>query len=307
MDQNGAAPAGGKLKARLGDLEESATRVREKAALLETEFFGAATVSETSMRFRGETGQSIKKMIEGMAGQVDEIKNRISALDSAPLLDEVSKLEQNSAHLGSEASRVFKSFGMDNMNPPPLNPNPNQALKDRLRALSGYVENLQHGAGALDNELLGGAFQDQAASYGVSQVSIKNQIVSLGEKMQNLEGRISNLANSPIMSDVSKMENAMMTLSSRTAGVAKNVGLSGQTPRISFAPQGSPFKARIEALGDSIRNMEGITAALEQELSGNVGALPNQPQNNSPVAKVKSLEMQIENLNGRISSLEQQV
>jgi hypothetical protein len=308
VNHNGATPAaGGKLKGRLATLEEYATKIQEKAALLETEFLGAAAVSEKSI---GEAGP-IKKMIEAMAGKVDELKSRFSALDSAPLLDEVSRLERSSAKIASDASRVFKSFGMDNMSPQAPTSNSNQALKDRLRVLSAFMENLQRSAGALDNEL--GSGPDQAQNFDGSQKSqsIKDQIVSLGEKMQKMESRISALENSPIMSDVSKMEDVMTTLSSRTAGVAKAVGLSGQTStstsKLALAPRGSPFKMRLKALEKAISDIEGVTEALEQELSGNVGALPNQPQPDSPVAKVKYIQMQIETLNNRMSSLEQQV
>jgi hypothetical protein len=308
VNHNGATPAaGGKLKGRLATLAEYATRIQEKAALLETEFLGAVALSENSMDSRVEAGP-IKKMIEAMAGKVDALKNRFAALDGAPLLDEVSRLEKNAVKVASEASRVFKSFGVDNLSPQAPTSNSYRTLKDRLRALSGFMDNLQRSAGQLDNEMLGGG-ADQAQNFDGSQKSpsIKDKIVSLGENMQKMESRISALENSPIMSDVSKMEDVMTTLSSRTAGVAKAVGLSGQTSRLALAPRGSPLKMRLASLEKTIRDMEGITEALEQELSGNVGSLPNQPQTDSPIAKAKSLEMQIEALNSRMSSLEQQV
>merc|ERR1719238_2181198 len=123
-----------KLKARLADLESLTASVQEKTNLLETEYFGTTT-AEKSVNARGEAAHSFKMKIETLASQVDELKSRLSALESAPLLGEVAKLEEKSTRLGSDAGRIFTSIGAEGVTASALPNALHQPLKVRLSSL----------------------------------------------------------------------------------------------------------------------------------------------------------------------------
>jgi len=295
-----------KLKSRLADLEGLTASVQEKTNLLETEYFGTTT-AEKSMSARGEGGHSFKVKIETLASQVDELKSRLSALESAPLLGEVAKLEEKSARLGSDAGRIFTSIGAEGVTASALPNALHQPLKARLSSLEEYAEHVQRNAATLEYEILGNSWNLPSSGDAQKAGSIKDHAASLGDKLHDLESRISSLASAPIVGDVSKMEDAVASLSSRAAAVARNVGASASPGSLTPAPQGAALKVRIAALENSIGNVLSATSALEEELAGNVGTMPAQPQKDTLKSKAKFMELQVENMNARISALEQQV
>ena len=245
-----------------------------------------------------------------MATQVDELKSRLSALESAPLLGEVAKFEENSARLGAEAGRIFTSTGVEGVTDSKIPNGLHQPVKARLSSLEEYAEHVQRNAATLEYEILGSSW-NLPSTAGDSQRagSIKDHAASLGDKLHDLESRLSSLTSAPIVGSVVKMEDAVASLSSRAASVSKNVGLSGKTSLdgLALAPQGSALKPRIAALEGYIGNMQSTTAALEEELAGNVGTMPAQSQKDTLKSKAKFMELRIENMNSRISALEQQV
>merc|ERR1719238_1772305 len=214
-----------KLKGRLADLEGLTASVQDKTNLLETEYFGTTT-AEKSMGARGEGGHSFKVKIETLASQVDELKSRLSALESAPLLGEVAKLEEKSARLGTDAGRIFTSIGAEGVTASAMPNALHQPLKARLSSLEDYAEHVQRNAATLEYEILGNSWNLQTSGDAKKAGSIKDHAASLGDKLHNLESRISSLASAPIVGDVSKMEDAVASLSSRAAAVARNVGAS---------------------------------------------------------------------------------
>merc|ERR1719181_12208 len=295
-----------KLKSRVADLEGLTASVHEKTNLLETEYFGTTT-AEKSMSARGEGGHSFKLKIETLASQVDELKSRLSALESAPLLGEVAKLEEKSARLGSDAGKIFTSNGVEGVSASATPTSLQQPLKARLSALEEFAEHVQRNAATLEYEILGNSWNLPASGDAQKAGSIKDHAASLGEKLHDLESRISSLASAPIVGDVSKMEDAVASLSSRAAAVARNVGANASPGGVAPAPQGAALKVRMAALENSIGNVQSATAALEEELAGNVGTMPAQPQKDTLKSKAKFMELQVENMNARISALEQQV
>lgn len=297
----------GKLKSRLAALEEHTAGVQEKTNLLETEFYGTTT-AEKAVNSRKQVARSFKMQIEALAAQVDELKSRLSALESTPLLGEVAKLEDTTAHLGSKAAQIFTSIGAESVTTPKKPSIGNQALKARLSSLEGYAEDVQRNAAALEYEILGNSWTPPASSSSRKASCIKDEAASLGDQLHDLESRLSALASAPIVTDVDKMEDAVTSLASRAASLSKNVGISGKAPQsLHLAPQGSPVKARIVSLEGYVGNMQTMTADLEEELAGNVGAAPAQSQKDTLKSKARFLELQIENMNSRISALEQQV
>lgn len=297
----------GKLKSRLASLEESTRSVQEKTNLLETELFG--TTTEGTMGSGKNTGHSFKMKIEVLAAQVDELKSRLSAVKSTPLLGEVAKLEEKTERIGSNAARIFTSIGIESITATGKPPSSNDGVKARLSSLEGYAEAVQRNAATLEYEILGSSWNLPSSGGSQKTGSIKDHAISLGDMLHDLEGRISALANAPIVGDVGKMEGAATALSSRAAAISKNVGLSSKASQEGslLASQDSPLKARISLLEKYVVNMQSTTAALEEELAGSVGTAPGQSQKDTLKSKVKFLELQVENINARISALEQQV
>jgi hypothetical protein len=295
-----------KLKARLTELEESTFRVQEKANLLEAELFGTSTADKST---RGESEHSFKRRIETLGGQVDELKTRFSAMESTPLLSDAAMLEANSARLGSEAARIFTSIGIETVNASAMPAVVHQPLKARLSSLEAYAENMQRNAATLEYEILGNSWNLPAASDSQRAGSIKDHATSLGDKLHDVESRISSLASAPIVADVGKMEDAVTSLSSRAVAVSKNVGINDKTSQdgLALAPQSSPLKRRMAALGGYIGTTQNTIAALEEELAGNVGTMPSQSQKDTFKSKATFMHLLVENQNARISALEQLV
>jgi hypothetical protein len=191
---------------------------------------------------------------------------------------------------------------------PPVPTVGSKALKARLRSWDEYVADVQRNAAKLEYEILGTSWNLPSSSDSEKAGSIKDHAASLGERLHDLDSRLSALAAAPIAGDVEKMENAMSSLVSRTASLSNNVGLSNSAPTdLKLAPQGAALKERIMSLDGCIQNMESVTAGLEEELAGSAGAVPAQSQKDTLKSKATFLELQVDNLNSRISSLEQQV
>lgn len=302
-----SAHSHGKLKSRLTALEEYTAGVQEKTDLLETEFFGATT-AEKSVNSRKQTTHSFKMQIETVAAQVDELKSRLSALESSPLLGEVEKLEDTTARLGSEAAHFFTSIGVESVTAPTKPFDGKQALKARLSSLEEYAEGVQRNAAKLEYEILGNSWSPTTSGSSRKASCIKDHAASLGDQLNDLKSRLSSLSSAPIVADVGKMEDAVTSLASRASSLSKNVGISAKAPQgMSLASQSSPLKARITSLEGYLGNMQTMTAELEEELAGNVGTAPAHSQKDTLKSKATFLELQIENLNSRLSTLEQQV
>ena len=307
LELNPSAHGQGKLKSRLAALVEHTAGVQEKTDLLETEYFGATTADKSSSS-RKQVAHSLKMQIESLAAQVDELKGRLSALESTPLLGQVAKLEDSTARLGSKAANIFTSMGVESVTAPTEPSFGKQPLKVRLSSLEGYAEVVQRNAAALEYEILGNSWTSPVSGGSQKAGCIKDHAASLGDQLHDLESSLSALASAPIVADVDKMEEAVTSLASRAASLSKNVGISGKAPQsLSLAKQGSPLKARLTSLEGYIGNMQTMTADLEEELAGSVGTAPAQSQKDTLKSKAKFFELQIENMNSRISSLEQQV
>jgi hypothetical protein len=298
---------GVKLKSRLAALEEYTAAVMDKTNLLEVELFGASTAEKAGSSHKQGAHSSFKMQIKKVAARIDELKSRLSTMESTPLLGEVAKLEDTTACLGAEAAQIFTSIGVESVKAPEKPNIAHEALKDRLGSLEGYAEDLQRNAASLEYEIVGSK-PTAVSSSSRSASCIKDHAVSLGDQLTDLKNRLSVLTSSTIVTDVGRMEDAVTSLSSRAASLSKNVGISDSlTQDSSLAPQDAPLKSRIASLEAYIGNMQTTTAALEEQLAGNVGKHPAPSQKDTLKSKAKFLELQIENMNSRISSLEQQV
>jgi hypothetical protein len=300
-------PAHKKLKSRLIALEELTIGVQMKTDALETEFFGTTTADKLSNE-RKDIDGSFKSKIEAVTMKVEELKGKISALESSPLLGEIAKLEQKAADLGQKSSNIFAVIGVESAMAA-ASPAANGVLKERLSALEKYADDVQRSAAALEYEILGNSWNLPAVG-GESQrgACIKDHAGSLGNKLNDLESRISALATAPIIGDVSKMEEALTSLATRSTTLSKNVGIGEKISETDFnIPKTATLTARVAFLESGVEKMQSTTSSLEAELAGNVGTMPAHSQKDTLKGKAKSLELQVENLNSRISSLEQQV
>jgi chromosome segregation ATPase len=308
--------AGGKIKKRIGDLEDSIAKLQEHASLLETELLGE---SPSPAEQRGESdseggGLGLKKRIEAAASQVDDMRNRFASLESTsmPILDKIADFEDKFGRLGPEAERIFSSIGLDkgaDMRMPKTYST--DALKLRLSKLDQYARDVQQAAADLGYQILGERSSPPSRS-SPKDASIKELIASLGDLLQDCDSRISALANtgSSLVSDVTRLEDAVKPLSSRVAVLARSVDFKSQDR--GFAPQGqASLKKRISALTAYINSMKHTTDALETELAGSSSSMSSRSQHedsaNTLKAKVSSMEMQMDSLENRVASLEQQV
>jgi ubiquinone biosynthesis protein UbiJ len=300
---------GSKLKTRLAALEQYTAGVLDKTNSLEVNFFGAATAEKADSSHKQVERSSFKAQIETVAAQIDELKSRLSTLESSPLLGDVAKLEDTTDRLGAEATQIFTSIGVESVMAPAKPNIAGEALKDRLSSLEGYTGDLQRNAASLEYEVVGNSWSKppSVSSRSQSASCIKDHAASLGDQLTDLKNRLSALTSSPIVADVGKMEDAVTSLSSRAASLSKNVGIDSLTQDLSLAPQGAPLKSRVVSLEGYIGNMQTTTAALEDQLAGKVSAAPALSQKDTLKSKTKFLELQIENMNSRITSLEQQV
>lgn len=293
-----------KLLSRVANLESSIGHVQDQVNLLEGELFGSVTAPSA----RGESGHSLKLKIEKSATQVDELRSRLSALESTPLLGEAAKLEEQAGRLGADAARMFASIGIEGIAAPAIPRD--MPLKNRLGSLEEYTQHLLQGAATVENEIVGNSWNRPASDSFQKSAgnSIKDHAASLGQKLHDLDGRVASVAGSNFISDVTKMEEVVSSLSSRVTAMTNKVGLNGKAPgRLPLAPQGTPLKQRLIALEGCINTIQGSTAALEDELAGSAGTMPAHAQQDTLRGKAKLMEMQLENINGRISTLEQQV
>lgn len=300
-------PAHKKLKSRLVALEELTGGVQMKTDALETEFFGTTTADKLSIE-RKDIAGSFKSKIEAVTVKVQELKGKISALESSPLLGEIAKLEQKAADVGKKSSSIFAVIGVESAMAV-ASPGANGVLKERLSALEKYADDVQRSAAALEYEILGNSWNIPVVG-GQSQrgACIKDHAGSLGNKLNDLESRISALATAPIVGDVSKMEEALTSLATRSTTLSKNVGISDKISEADFnIPKTATLTARVAFLQSGVEKMQSTTSSLESELAGNVGTMPAHSQKDTLKGKAKYLELQVENLNSRISALEQQV
>jgi len=296
-----------KLRSRLASLEDFSAEVQEKTNLLETEMFGTTTEEKSLSSHKG-AGHSVKAKIDALAMQADELKGRLSGLESSPLLGEAVKLEETAASLGSQAGRIFESIGVESIEAPAKLTERSQPLKTRLSSLEGYVEGVQRNAAKLEYELLENSESLPISGDSHKAGSIKDYAASLGDQLRDLESRISSLGSAPIVSDVGSMEQAATSLASRLSALSKNVEDNAKVHEsVPLAPKGSALKKRMTALGEYIDNMQTTTAALEEELAGNAGAMPSKSRKDTLKNTARFMEQQVENMNARIAALEQQV
>jgi hypothetical protein len=299
----------GKLKLRLADLEEFTATLRGKTSMLESELFGTTSSADTSMK---QAGHSFKEKIEAVAGQVDEVKSRVSAIEGNSLLGEAAKLEEGCRTVGAKVGHLFAAFGIDGLaNPAATVPSGgNMApMKARLITYSGYADNVMRDLAKLEYEVLGNSYNIPDRSQK-SSASIKESAAMLAEKLNDIQGRATTVANAPISNDVKRMEAAASSLSSRASALAKRVGLESKITQLGEAlpPQGPTLKVRAAALEAYLGKVQSSTALLEDELAGNAGEVPAQLQKDSTLkSQVKLIEQRAENLNARLSTLEQQV
>jgi len=307
MEMGHSGHSHGKLNSRVASLEESTRSMQEKTNLLETELFG--TTTESTIGSGKNEGHSFKRKIEALATQADELKSRLSAMQSTPLLGDVAKLVEKTENLGSNAARLFASIGIENITATKPLSSSSDGMKARLSSLEGYAEAMQRNAAKLEYEILGSSWNLPTSGDSQKAGSIKDHAGSLGEKLHDLDGRISALTNAPIVGDVRKMESAATALASRAAAICSNVGSSVKASQegLPLASQDSPLNARILSLEKYVGSLQSTATALEEELAGSVGNAPGQAQKDTLKSKAKFLELQVENLNARISALEQQV
>jgi len=297
----------GKLKIRLVALEEFTASVQAKTNALETEFFGSTTADKPA-NVRKDSGSSFKGKIEAVSMKIEELKGKISALDSSPLLGEVAKLEQKAASLGNKAKSIFSVIGVESGTAPTAKLAESSVLKERLNSLEQYADEMQRNAASLEYDILGNSWNLPASGDSLKGGCIKDHAGSLGNKLTDLESRLSTLASAPIVTDVSKMEGALTSLAQRASALSKNVGINGKLSENEFtAPKTATLRARITSLESELEKMQSATASLEDELAGSVGTMPAHSQKDTLKSKANILELQVENLNGRISALEQQV
>jgi hypothetical protein len=297
----------GKLKSRVADLDGLIAQVQEEVSLLETELFGSATAPASAAQ--GVEGHSLKVKIDQAAAQVDELRSRISAIESSPLLGEAGKLEEKADRLGQDATRIFAAIGVEVRHALPSMPK-NLPLKDRLSTLEQWATELQKSAAKAENEVVGNSWNRGPTSDSLKAVSnsIRDHALALGEKLHDLEGRVSAVAGSPVLSDVDRMEDNVASVHARVTAISNRVGLNVKAPaRLFSSPKGTPLTQRMAALEGSIKNCVDSMASLEGELLGNVVFAPAHAQQGTIRGEVKLMEMELENLNGRITVLEQQV
>merc|ERR1719379_2522365 len=122
-------------------------------------------------------------------------------MENTPLLDEVAKLEDDSRRLGSDAARVFRSFGVESLSAPERAKS-SQGLKDRLGSLTYYVDEMQRTAASLENELLGQSSRETPAVSSRKHQGLKEQTTAIGDKLTALERSVNAVANAPIVSDI---------------------------------------------------------------------------------------------------------
>jgi DNA repair exonuclease SbcCD ATPase subunit len=277
--------------------------------MLESELFGTASSADTSMK---QVGHSFKEKIESVAGQVDEVKSRVSAIEGNSLLGEATKLEEECRTVGSKVGHLFATFGIDGLaNPAKTVPSGgNMApLKVRLTTYSGYADNVLRDLTKLEYEVLGNSYSRPEHSQN-GAASIKDSAALLAEKLNDIQGRANTVANAPIANDVNRMEADAHTLSSRALALARRAGLESKISQQSEAspPQGSTLKERAAALEAYLRKVQSSIALLEDELAGNAGEVPAQLQKDSTLkSQAKLIQLRVENLNARLSTLEQQV
>jgi chromosome segregation ATPase len=299
-----------KLLSRLDGMQEFAATLQSKTALVETELFGMATTSSSADMKQAK--HSFKQKIEGLAGQIDELKSRVSAIENAPLLGEAAKLEAGCKDVGSKVGRMFALFGIDGLaNPAATVPSGgNMApMKVRLTTYSGYADNVLRDLAKLEREVLGNSYNSPDRSQR-SSASIKDSAAMLAEKLNDIQQRVTTVANAPISNDMLRTEAAASSLSSRALALAKRVGLDGKiSQQGEVSPQqGSTLKVRAAALEAVLDKVQTSTAVLEDELAGNAGQLPAQMQQDGTLkSRVQLLQQRSENLNSRLSTMEQQV
>jgi outer membrane murein-binding lipoprotein Lpp len=141
MEMGHSGHSHGKLNSRVASLEESTRSVQEKTNLLETELFG--TTTESTIGSGKNEGHSFKRKIEALATQADELKSRLSAMQSTPLLGDVAKLVEKTENLGSNAARLFASIGIENITATKPLSSSSDGMKARLSSLEGYAEAMQ--------------------------------------------------------------------------------------------------------------------------------------------------------------------
>jgi hypothetical protein len=296
----------GNLHLRITSLEQHTSVVQEKTNALELEFFGATTAEKASANT--DTQKSFKGRIERMLVQLEELKGKVSALASSPLLSEASKLEVKATQLAEQAKHIFAIVGVDGA-VAPAKPRGGSVLKARLSELGEYVDQLQHGASLLEYEILGSSWNLNVSGPSSKGASIKDQDASLVAKVNDLESRLAALASAPIVPDVDRLEDAVGALASRAAFLSTKVGASQTTLArgVFAATKTATLNARVAALSPRVEKMQHMMASLEEELAGSIGTMPALSQKGTLKGNVEFLGLSIDNLNARMSALEQQV
>jgi hypothetical protein len=294
------------LHLRIASLEQSTASVQAKTNALELEFFGTTTAEKTNVHV--DSGKSFKGKIGTLLAQLEELKGKVSALVSSPLLSEATKLEAKTVQLAEQAKRLFATVGVEGATAP-AKPSGGSVLKARLFELGEYADQLKHGASVLEYEILGSSWNANVSGVSMQGASIKDHDASLGAKLTDLESRLATLASAPIVSDVGRLEDTVAALAPRATALSSKVGASQAllAGEVFIATKTATLNARVAALSPRVEKVQTATASLEEEVAGSVGTMPAHSQKGTLKGKVKFLELSIENLNARMAALEQLV
>lgn len=223
---------------------------------------------ETPSKVSLEAGVSATGKVEDFTEQSKPASLMASAPTSAirassNLVGKVGMLEAELTQLGSKATGLLASIGVDNLAGQALGGSGGK-LKSRVGELERYLAGMFKNTKALEEELLGITGASAISSSG--QSSIKAKVDSMVASVDNLKKRFIALDASPVISQLPEVEKRIASYSSKVAGVLKDCGLPAGTSPAFRASQDGKLKSRIESLENAIADEQRNTNTLGYEL-----------------------------------------
>jgi len=296
--------ADGKLKTRVSELERYVSTMFDTTKTLEEELSGAVGSSPPkSVSWKGKV--SIKGKVDALLPKVDNLKKRVFALESSPVISELGKLESKVAGFKAKAASLVQSLGLESHSDVSAAPvTRDSPVNARVANLEQLIADVQRSTNNLGYEVLERSFAESTASARMGPLKVK--VESLAAKVEDLNGRFTALESNSLKNVVDTLEDKIASLHSKVVEVSKRIS---EDAHLEYKETRSlPTKARVAALESYTSDAQQKLEALEVELLGSAKNMHESlAGTNSMKSKIISLAVKVDGLLDRVQHLEQEV
>jgi hypothetical protein len=301
--------ADGKLKTRVDALDRYVSAMLGATPTLEEELTGAVgSGPPNSPSFMAKI--SIKGKIDALLPKVDNLKKRVSALESSHVSTDLDKLEGKMASFRTKAASLMETMGLEeaqsNVAAAPAEPQPHQShLNGRIADLERLITDVQRSTQSLGYEMLERSFTENTASAKAGPLKVK--VESLVALVDDLDVRFKDLETNSLKNVMDKLEEKVASFHSKVIEVSKRVSDEAQLEYkdTSTLPN---MRARVAALEKYTSEAQQKLDAVEVELLGAAKSLPESSGvTNTMKGRLIAFMVKIDGLLERVHSLEQEV